>query len=293
MSDFSKAGMKDKEEWDVIIKPRSNTFDLKLSEVWQYRYLIAMFVKRDFISVYKQTILGPLWFVLQPVLTTATYLLIFSNIAQLSTDGVPPILFYMSGVLFWNYFSVSFLKTSDTFITNAGVFGKVYFPRLTVPVATVLSSFISFGIQLAFFIIVYIYYLLTGQMNFLIDYSILILLPFIILLMAALSMGMGTIISAMTTKYRDLRFLISFGIQLLMYATPIVYPMSMVVNAKIKFLLYLNPMTSIIETFRYMLFGVGEYSLPALAYTGGVTCIITVIGISVFNKVEKNFMDTI
>jgi lipopolysaccharide transport system permease protein len=285
--------MKDKEDWDIVIEHNSNVFDLRLSEVWKYRYLIAMFVKRDFISVYKQTILGPLWFVLQPILTTATYLLIFNNIAQLSTDGIPPILFYMSGVLFWNYFSVSFLKTADTFITNAGVFGKVYFPRLTVPIATILSSFISFGIQLVFFMAVYAYYLLSDKLHFVIDYSSLILLPFIILLMAVLSMGMGTIISAMTTKYRDLRFLITFGIQLLMYATPVVYPMSMVSNAKIKFLLYLNPMTSIIETFRYIVLGAGDYSIQALSYSAIATCFIAVIGISVFNKVEKNFMDTI
>ena len=284
--------MKDK-KWDILIVPKSGLFEFRIAEVWEYRYLIAMFVKRDFISVYKQTILGPLWFVLQPIFTTATYLLIFNNIAQLSTDGIPPILFYMSGVLFWNYFSVSFLKTADTFTTNSGVFGKVYFPRLTVPIATIISTFISFGIQLAFFLAVYVYYIATGELTFRIDYSAIVMLPFLILLMALLSMGMGTIISAMTTKYRDLRFLVTFGVQLLMYATPVVYPMSIVENPNIRLLLYLNPMSSIIESFRYILLGAGDHSIQALAYSSVITGFILIMGIAVFNRVEKNFMDTI
>ena len=284
--------MKDKEKWDILIKPNSNLFEFRLNEVWKYKYLIAMFVKRDFISVYKQTILGPLWFLLQPVFTTLTYLLIFKNIAHLSTDNIPPVLFYMSGILFWNYFSISFLKTADTFTTNAGVFGKVYFPRLTVPIATIISTFISFGIQLFFFLIIYVYYVVIGEVHFTIGYASIII-PFLIVLMAILSMGMGTIISAMTTKYRDLRFLITFGIQLLMYATPVVYPMSIVTDPKIKLLLYLNPMTSIIETFRYIVLGAGSYSPSALLYSFVATFIIAILGIAIFNKVEKNFMDTI
>ena len=285
--------MKEKVKWDILIEPNSNLFEFRIAEVWKYKYLIVMFVKRDFVSVYKQTILGPLWFLLQPIFTTLTYLFIFKNIAHLPTDNIPPILFYMSGVLFWNYFSTSFLKTADTFTANAGVFGKVYFPRLTVPIATIISTFISFGIQLIFFLFVYLYYLIIGELNFVINYSSIFYVPFLFLLMAILSMGMGTIISAMTTKYRDLRFLITFGIQLLMYATPVVYPISIVTNPKIKLLLYLNPMSSIIETFRYVVLGAGSYSAPWLLYSSVVTFLIAILGIGIFNRVEKNFMDTV
>lgn len=284
--------MKKEEYWDIVIKPSSNWFELKLKEVWKYKDLIFMFVKRDFVAVYKQTILGPLWFLIQPAITALTYIVVFSNIAHLSTDQLPPILFYLSGILFWNYFSSCFLKTSDTFSANVGIFGKVYFPRLAVPFATVLSSMISFAIQFVLFIAVYGYYILNGYESS-VSMAMLIVVPYLIILMAALALGLGIIISSMTTKYRDLRFLVTFGVQLLMYATPVVYPISMVTNIHLKLLLKLNPMTAIIEAFRFIVLGSGDCSFNGIIYSSLITLVILIVGILVFNKVEKNFMDTI
>lgn len=280
-----------KEEWDIIIKPTSPWFNLNLSDVWKFRDLIFMFIKRDFISQYKQTILGPLWFIIQPLITTATYIVVFGNIAKLSTDGQPQMLFYMSGILFWNYFSTSFLRTSETFSANAGMFGKVYFPRLTVPIASVLSSFISFGIQFVLLIIIFIFYILNGyniQIN-----AVMLLFPFLMVLMAAQALGFGIIISSMTTKYRDLKYLITFGVQLLMYATPVVYPLSAVSDTRLQLFLKLNPITPVIETFRYGFLGSGIFSWQDLVYSVIVSSIVLLVGIALFNKVEKTFMDTI
>lgn len=283
--------MAKEQQWDVIIKPSADWFDLKLREVWKYRDLIYMFVKRDFISQYKQTILGPLWFIIQPIFTTLTYIVVFGGIANLSTDGQPKTLFYMSGILFWNYFSTSFLRTSETFAANAGIFGKVYFPRLTVPVASVCTSFISFFIQLALLIVILVIYIFNG---FRVEWNAtILLLPLLMLLMAMQALGLGIIISSMTTKYRDLKHLVTFGIQLLMYATPVVYPLSMVTDARLQLILQLNPMTAVIETFRYALLGSGTFNGGALCYSACISCVILVIGIAVFNKVEKSFMDTI
>lgn len=279
------------EYWDIIINPKSNWFELKLNDVWKFRDLIFMFIKRDFISQYKQTILGPIWFIIQPLITTLTYMIVFGSIANLSTDGQPRILFYMSGILFWNYFSTSFLRTSETFSANAGMFGKVYFPRLTVPIASVLSSFISFFIQFALLIIILVIYMANGYNP---EWSISILLvPFLMVLMAAQALGFGIIISSMTTKYRDLKYLVTFGVQLLMYATPVVYPLSIVTDSRLLFLLKLNPITPLIETFRYALLGSGAFSWEAIAYSTLASCVVLLCGIVLFNKVEKTFMDTI
>jgi lipopolysaccharide transport system permease protein len=279
------------EYWDIVINPKSNWFELKLNDVWKFRDLIFMFIKRDFISQYKQTILGPIWFIIQPLITTLTYMIVFGSIANLSTDGQPGILFYMSGVLFWNYFSTSFLRTSETFSANAGMFGKVYFPRLTVPIASVLSSFISFFIQLVLLVIILMIYMANGYDP---QWSVtVLLLPLLMVLMAAQALGFGIIISSMTTKYRDLKYLVTFGVQLLMYATPVVYPLSVVTDSRLLFLLKLNPMTPLIETFRYALLGSGTFSWEAIAYSTLASCIVLLCGIVLFNKVEKTFMDTI
>ncbi len=283
--------MKNETEWDIVIQPKSNLFDLKLKDVWKFRDLVYMFVKRDFIAQFKQTILGPLWFIIQPLITTLTYIVVFGGIANLSTDGQPKILFYMSGILFWNYFSTSFLRTAETFSANASMFGKVYFPRLTVPIASVCSSFISFFIQLALLVVIFAFYVLNGYRP---EWSYTIfLLPFLMILMAAQALGFGIIISSMTTKYRDLKYLISFGIQLLMYATPVVYPLSMVTDSRLILLLKLNPITAIVETFRYALLGSGSFSWEALLYSTVVSFVVLVFGIAIFNRVEKTFMDTI
>ena len=283
--------MKKEEHWDIILKPSADWFDLKLAEVWKYKDLIYMFVKRDFVSQYKQTILGPLWFIIQPIFTTLTYMIVFGKIANLSTDNQPKILFYMSGILFWNYFSTSFVRTSETFAANAGIFGKVYFPRLTVPIASVCSSFISFFIQFALLIVILLMYVMNG---FVFHWSLtILLLPVLIFIMALQALGLGIIISSMTTKYRDLKHLVTFGIQLLMYATPVVYPLSMVTDVRLQFLLKINPMTAVIETFRYALLGSGSFSWEALSYSIIVSCIIVLTGIAIFNKVERDFMDTI
>ena len=282
----------DKDKWDIIIQPKSHWFELRLVEVWKYRDLIAMFIKRDFIAQYKQTILGPLWFLIQPLITTLIYVIVFGEIAGLSTDGQPQILFYLSGILFWNYFSSTFLKVSETFLANTSIFGKIYFPRLVVPISVVFSTMVAFIIQAVLFIVVYIYYVLYKDYHSLMNQTIL-LLPALIFVMAALSIGMGIIISSMTIKYRDLRYLVTFGIPLLMYATPVVYPLSAIKDPLITFLIKLNPMTGIIETFRYMVFDTGVCDLYLLGYSCCVTFFLLVIGIAIFNKVEKDFMDTI
>lgn len=278
------------EEWTLVIKPKNSWFELHLADLWRYRDLIYMFVKRDFVSQYKQTILGPLWFLIQPLLTTITYTIIFGNIAGISTDGLPQILFYMSGILMWNYFSGCLTKTSDTFVANANIFGKVYFPRLTVPISNVISGLIAFAIQFVLFLGFYIYFIAKGE-NILPN-QYLLLLPYLILLMALLGLGMGIIVSSLTTKYRDLKFLVTFGVQLMMYAAPVIYPLSQL-SAKTKTIILLNPMTPIIETFRFSIMGVGQFSWASLGYSTAITFFVLVFGVLLFNKVEKNFMDTV
>jgi lipopolysaccharide transport system permease protein len=249
-----------------------------------------MFVKRDFVSQYKQTILGPLWFIIQPVLTTVTFMVIFGGIAKISTDGQPQVLFYMSGIMLWSYFSSCLTKTADTFTANSNIFGKVYFPRLTVPISNVISTLVTLGIQLLIFLAIYVYYIFTS--NALHPNFYILLFPYLILLMAVQGLGFGIIISSLTTKYRDLKFLITFGVQLLMYATPVAYPLS-VLSEKYKIWIIWNPMTAIIETFRFGALGTGTFRWEYLIYSSFVSFFVLLIGTLIFNKVEKTFMDTV
>lgn len=278
-------------EWTEVISPKTGLFDVKLSELWRYRDLIMLFVRRDFVSTYKQTILGPIWFFIQPLFTTLIFTLVFSQIARLSTDGLPPILFYLSGVTLWTYFSDCFSKTSNVFVANAGIFGKVYFPRLTSPVSIIISNLIKFAIQLVLFGCIYAYYIINHQIAFQITWTI-VLFPFLVVLMAFLGLGLGIIFSSLTTKYRDLSFLLQFAIQLLMYATPIIYPISSV-SGKLKTILMLNPLTPVIETFRVLLFGTGAIDINGLIYCTVFTILTLFFGILIFNRVEKSFMDTV
>lgn len=278
------------DDWTLIIRPKTRWFDLHLGDLWRYRDLVMLFVWRDFVSFYKQTILGPLWFVIQPLLTTLTFTVIFGNIAQLSTDGLPKILFYLSGITAWNYFSDCLLKTSETFTANSNLFGKVYFPRLAVPVSIVISNLIKFGIQLGLFFGFYFYFLGRGTAAH--PTSALLLMPLLVLLMAGLGLGSGIIVSALTTRYRDLRFLVQFGTQLLMYSTPVIYPLSKL-PAEYRWIMLANPMTPVIETFRYAFLGTGTFSWNLLGISAAVTLLILAAGVLLFNKVERTFMDTI
>lgn len=278
------------EQSTYTIQSKQSVFDLNLREVWQYRDLLLMLVKRDFITFYKQTVLGPLWFIIQPLLTTATYIILFGNIAKLSTDGVPQILFYLSGITVWNYFSESLTKTSSVFTANAGMFGKVYFPRLIMPLSIVVSALMKFGVQFALFLAVWLYYVLfTDSIHP--NWWVLIT-PVLVLLMALFALGVGMIFSSMTTKYKDLTFLLTFGIQLFMYATPVVYPIS-AIPQKYQFLLYANPLSPIFECFRYAFLGAGSFNGSDLLIGSGIILVILVVGTVVFNKVEKSFMDTV
>ena len=280
----------EEEQWDLVIEPKHSLLDFQLDDLWRYRDLLLMFVKRDIVTVYKQTILGPVWFVVQPLLTTFTYVIIFGRVAKLSTDGLPQVLFYLSGIVIWNYFAESFNKTSTTFKDNAQLFGKVYFPRLVMPLAKITSGLIKFFIQFGFFLMVYAYFLLNGSpVN---PNWAIVLTPVLVLLMAGLGLGFGIIFTSLTTKYRDLTFLVQFGVQLLMYATPVIYPLS-TVPEKYKVYMLANPMTSILETFKYAYLGVGAFEWAYLGYSAGFVVVILFIGIIIFNKTEKSFMDTV
>lgn len=285
--------MTNHEDHNWAIEAKSSLFDLKLKEVWAYRDLLILMVRRDFVSFYKQTILGPLWFFIQPLFTTIIFTFIFGNLAGISTDGLPKPLFYMAGITAWNYFSDCLSKTSTVFRDNAGIFGKVYFPRLIVPLSIVVSNLVRFAVQMLLFAILMAYYYFTGA-NFSCSWAI-ILFPVIIILMALLGLGIGMIISAMTTKYRDLAFLISFGLQLLMYATPVIYPLSVAINKypEYAWIIEYNPMTPIIETFRYGFLGEGSFSWASLAYATTISLLFLIFGIVIFNKVERNFVDTV
>lgn len=278
------------QDWTLVIRPKTGWFDLHLTDMWRYRDLVMLFVRRDFVATYKQTILGPLWFIIQPLLTTLTFTLIFGNIAQLSTDGLPKILFYMSGITAWSYFSECLMKTSDTFNANANIFGKVYFPRLSVPVSIVISSLIKFGIQLGLFLGFYFYFLAKGAA--IRPTSALLLLPVLLLLMAALGLGGGIIVSSLTTRYRDLRYLVQFGTQLLMYSTPVIFPLSKLPE-QYRWIMLANPMTPIIETFRYAFLGTGTFSWHLLGFSAAATLLILTAGVLLFNHVEKTFIDTV
>ncbi len=277
------------ETWSLIIRPRRAWLDLRLGELWQYRNLIVQFVWRDFVSVYKQTILGPLWYIIQPILVTLTFTVIFGNIARLPTDGMPQFLFYLSGTVVWAYFADCINKTSQTFIMNAHLFGKVYFPRLAVPVSILFSNLISFGIQFLLFIGFVVYYNFAGLAH---TNVWVLLTPILLLIMAGLGLGLGIIVSSLTTRYRDLRFLVTFGVQLLMYATPVIYPASSV-PGQFHWLIQANPLTHLFEAFRFAYLGVGEFSGSGLVYSAGIMVVFLIIGALLFNRVEATFMDTV
>ena len=276
----------------MVITPNRGWFDLNLYEIWRYRDLLWIFVKRDFTTFYKQTILGPIWFFIQPLISTVVFTVIFNRVAGIPTDEIPPFLFYMSGIIAWNYFSSCLTSTSGTFTTNAGLFGKVYFPRVIVPLSTVVSGLFRFGVQLLMFLGFYFYYLNLGRYEINPSVQILLFLPILIIQMAMLGQGLGMIISSLTTKYRDLNYLVSFGTQLMMYASPIVYPLS-VVPENYKLYILANPMTPVIEGFRQAFIGKGIMEINLLIYSTVFSLITFLIGLLVFNKIEKNFIDTV
>ena len=287
----------EEEQFTTIIKPRTGLFEVNLKEIWDYRDLMSLFVKRNIITQYKQTILGPLWYVIQPAITVIMYMVVFGGIAGIPTDGVPQPLFYLAGICMWQYFADCLTKTSNTFVTNSGIFGKVYFPRLIMPISDTLSNLVRFGIQVGLFIIVYVYYAFVGSAAMPNWY--LLLFPVLVLMMAGLALGFGIIISSMTTKYRDLQILFTFIVQLWMYATPIVYPLSqvrgkVVAGFNLETLMCLNPVTPVIEAFKYGALGAGEFiGWGWLAYSFLFMVVLLVLGIVIFNKVQKSFMDTV
>jgi lipopolysaccharide transport system permease protein len=280
-----------RDEWDLVIQPRNKWYDLRLKEIWRYRDLLFLFVKRDFVSVYKQTVMGPVWFFLQPLITTLTFTFIFKTIASISTDGIPGPLFYISGLTLWTFFADCLNKTAETFTSNAGVFSKVYFPRMVAPLSIVISNMIKLGVQFVLFLLFWFYYLFSGE-EIHPHYSAFVLLPFLVLLMAGMGLGFGLLISSLTTKYKDLKFLVGFGVQLLMYASSVVLPLS-VVPKQLKWLILLNPIISIIETFKYAFLGVGEFNLTGLLYSTVFCIVLIVIGFIVFGRVERSFVDTV
>jgi len=276
--------------WTEEIKSQDSLFSVNLQEVWHYRDLLLMLIKKDFITFYKQTILGPIWFFIQPLLTMAMYVVLFGQIAKLSTDGLPQIAFYLAGITIWNYFSEALTKTSTVFKDNAAVFGKIYFPRLIIPLSIVCSALMKFAIQFSLFILVVLYY--TFITNSIQPNLWVLATPVLVLLMAALALGLGMIFSALTTKYKDLSFLLTFGIQLAMYATPVVYPISSMPQ-KYKWIIDANPLTGIFECFRYGYLGSGSFEASSLGLSALLITIILIVGVVVFNKVEKSFMDTV
>ena len=280
--------------WTEIIQPKRSLFDLKIKEVWRYRDLLGMFIRRDFVATYKQTILGPLWFFIQPMLMTLMFTVVFGNFAKISTDGLTQILFYLSGITIWNYFSESFTKTSTVFRDNANIMGKVYFPRLIMPLSIVGSNLTRFFIQFLLFIAILVSFKVTGkapnvQPQWM---AIFLLTPVLLMMMAGFALGAGMIISALTTKYRDLSFLLTFGIQLLMYATPVIYPVSAIPD-KYAVFIRANPLSSVVESFRYIYLGRGDISWNGLLFSFCCMIVMLISGMLIFNKVEKSFMDTV
>ena len=276
--------------WTLVIRPHRRWWDLRLGELWQYRDLVMLFVRRDFVSVYKQTILGPLWYLIQPFLTTATFTIVFSAIAKLPTDGLPPFLFYMGGTVVWAYFSDCLNKTSQVFVANAQLFGKVYFPRLAVPVSILISNLVAFSIQFGLFLAFILIYKIKGAPLY--PNRWILLTPVLLLLMAGLGLGFGIIVSSLTTRYRDLRFLVTFGVQLWMYATPVIYPVS-AVPEKYKWIILANPITPIVESFRYAYLGAGTLSGFHLLYSVVFMFVVLIFGTLLFNRIEATFMDTV
>lgn len=285
--------MRTNTDWTTIIKPKDRLLSVDFGELWRYRDLCMLFVKRNITTQYKQTILGPLWYIVQPLLTTFTYMIIFGNIAHIPTDGLPQPLFYLAGICLWQYFSDCITKTSNTFVDNANLFGKVYFPRMVTPISNVISNLLRLAIQLGLFLVVYLIYqciLIPGQIH---TNWYVLMTPVLILMTAGLALGFGLIFSALTTKYRDLQLLLSFFVSLWMYATPIVYPMSLIGDNTMRQVMSLNPITGIIEAFKYGVLGEGEFDWGLLSYDFGVMVALLAVGIIIFNKVQKSFMDTV
>ncbi len=276
--------------WTMVLRPKKSLFEINLRELWQYKDLVALFVRRDFVAKYKQTILGPIWFIIQPLLTTLMFVVVFGNIAGIPTDGIPQVLFYMSGIVGWNYFATCLNDTSQTFLKNASIFGKVYFPRLAMPLSIVISNLVSFFIQFVFLLCFLLYFYLRGA-DISTSYEVL-LIPFLVMMMAGLGLGFGIIISSLTTKYRDLTHLVSFGVSLWMYATPIIYPLSEIPE-RYKLMVLANPMTPLVETFKTALLGVGSVNYYHLLYSLAFTVVLLAAGTLIFNKVERTFMDTV
>lgn len=280
------------EQWDLEIKPKASLFDLNLKEVWRYRDLMMLFVRRDFVAQYKQTILGPLWHIIQPVLTTIMFLLVFGKIANIPTDGIEPILFYMSGITIWNYFSTCLTATSNTFVANAHIFGKVYFPRLVLPLSIVMSNIIKLGIQFGILFLGMIWFAVFRDIP--IQFGInWLLIPVLVIIMAGIGLGLGIIISSLTTKYRDFTVLIGFAVQLLMYATPVAYPLSFLKGKNFAPVIEWNPLSPIVEGFRYALFHTGSFDFFSLGYSVVFMMVVLMIGAVYFSKVERTFMDTV
>lgn len=277
-------------EWPIVITSERPLLELGLQELWRYRDLIYLLVRRDVVTLYKQTILGPIWFFIQPIMTTLVYLVVFDRIAGISTDGLPPAVFYLSGVVIWNYFAESFSKTCNTFAGNVGLFGKVYFPRLAVPIAVVIGGLLRFAIQFSLLAVLYAYYAAGGQVLGLNWYAAAI--PFCVMLMGGLGLASGLLFSAVTTKYRDLVFVVGFGVQLLMYATPVIYPLSTVPEG-MRAYLWWNPLAQVVELFRFGLLGAGSPSLEGIAYAAAVTLMMLLLGFLVFRRTEASFIDTV
>ena len=289
---FNKIMAEIEQRWTTEIRPKDKLLSVDFKEIWQYRDLMMLFVKRNIITQYKQTILGPLWYVIQPLMTTVMYMVVFGGIAKISTDGLPQPLFYLAGISFWQYFADCLTKTSNTFVNNAGIFGKVYFPRLVTPLSDVISNLVRFGIQFALFLMVYAYYALFTDVQIHTNWYAL-LLPVLIVMLAGLALGFGILFSSMTTKYRDLQLLLSFFVSLWMYATPVIYPLSTITNEKLRLVMQLNPLTGIVEFFKYGMLCVGNHEWWMLGYSFGFMVVLLALGIVVFNKVQKSFMDTV
>jgi lipopolysaccharide transport system permease protein len=280
-----------KQYWTMKIRPHERLWHIDLGEIWRYRDLIELFVRRNIVVQYKQTILGPLWYLIQPILTVIMNMVVFGGIAKMSTDGMPQALFYMAGNICWFYFSYCLNQSSSTFWANQNMFGKVYFPRLVVPIAVVISNLLRFVIQVGLFAVLYLYFLMNGA-NIAVNWAIL-LTPLLVVMMAGLGLSFGILISSMTTKYRDFTILFTFIVQLWMYATPIVYPLSMVPEGKLQILILANPMTPIIEAFKYATLGQGFFSWLALGYSFVFMSVLLLFSVVIFNKVQRNFMDTV
>ena len=283
---------KQDQQWTTVIRPKEKLLSVDFKEIWQYRDLLTLFVKRNIITQYKQTVLGPLWYVIQPLMTTVMYMVVFGGIAKISTDGLPQPLFYLAGICFWQYFSDCLTKTSNTFVANAGIFGKVYFPRLITPLSDAMSNLVRFSIQFTLFLSVYAYYKIFTDVQIHTNWYAL-LIPVLVVMLAGLALGFGILFSSMTTKYRDLQLLLSFFVSLWMYATPVIYPLSTITNPKLMLVMQLNPLTGIIEFFKYGMLGVGCHEWWMLGYSFAFMIVLLSIGIVVFNKVQRSFMDTV